>query len=191
MPTRDVPPDPHLHAAVLHRGLHALDRMERDSTRDRLAVVADLVAQGLDLPGWSAFSDEPAGQPHLVHRHMLRPVTPPDAEFDLRLGPVVDGFGLHANAMTGPAALQRRLASSEMAEILVVGGYAPDATRWVLEFYAEHDAPTLVPLLPVMYAMVQAALSFPHPARPARGASETARSLLLVQPKANGAGDAD
>jgi hypothetical protein len=184
--------DPHALAAVLHRSLHALDRMERDSTGDRLSVVADLIAQAVGLPGWSAFSDGSGAVPRLVLRHLLRPVTVPDEHFDVRLGPVVDGYGLHATATTGPHALRRRLESSGLCGILVVGGYAPDATRWVLECYADHEAPPLIPLLPTLYATVQAALSFPQSARPAPEVPGGGlRRLSLVDSEAHRASDAE
>lgn len=188
-------PGPQALAAVAHRSLHALDRMERDSTGDRLAVVADLVAHAVGLPGWSAFSDgHGAGAAaDLVLRHLLRPGTVAGESFDVRLGPLVDGFGQHATPTSGPEALRDRLAGTELTEILLIGGYAPDATRWVLECYADRESPSLEPLLPVMYTLVQAALSFPQSARPARGEQDGGllSDLALVDSKANRARHAE
>lgn len=190
MSADETPLDPHTLTAVLHRSLHALDRMERDSTAARLPVVADLVAQAVGLPGWSAFSDGADGVPRLVLRHLLRPIAVPSPHFPVRLGPVVGSFGLHASAISGPYALRRRVEGSGVCEILVVGGYAPDATRWVLECYADPEAPQLLALLPTLYAVVQAALSFPQAARPSAQGLRGARHLALVDSKTYRASDA-
>lgn len=172
--------DPYALAAVMHRSLHALDRMERDVTADRLTVVADLVTQALGLPGWSAFSAGAGVVPQMVLRHLLRRTDPPPERFEVRLGPVIDGFGLHATRTAGPHALRRRVENSGLREILVVGGYAPDATRWVLECYEDRADSPLESALPAVYAVVQAVLSFPQPSRPTRiDLPDTGRHLLI------------
>lgn len=189
MSADETPLDPRTLTAVLYRSLHALDRMERDTTAARLPVVADLVAHAVGLPGWSVFSDGSDGVPRLVLRHLLRPVAVPSERLPVRLGPMVGSFGLHASATTGPRELRHRVVGSGVCEILVAGGYAPDATRWVLECYADPEAPQLLALLPTLYAVVQAALSFPQAARPSAQSHGT-RHLALVDPKADSASDA-
>lgn len=167
-PVEESPWDPYALASLVHRCFHLLDRMERDSTGDRLTAVADLVARSAGMPGWSAFSDRSGDSPRLVLRHLLRPVQVPEEPFGLSLETVAEGYGMHATATAGTLALQRRRESSGIRELLVVGGYAQDAARWAVEFYADDAAPELVPMLPTLYAVVQAALSFPEPARASR-----------------------
>lgn len=178
-PVEKLPWDPYELTSMVHRSLHLLDRMERDSTGDRLTAVADLVMRSAGIPGWSAFNDRAGDSPRLVLRHLMRPVLVPDGVFELPLGPVVEGFGIHANATSGSHALQRRRERTGIREILVVGGYAPDAARWVVEFYADDAAPDLVPMLPALYAVVQAALSFPEPARPRRERDPRSNGLAM------------
>lgn len=74
--------------------------------------------------------------------------------------------------------------------MLVVGGYAPDASRWVVEFYGDDVEHGLVPLLPTLYSGVQAALSFPQATR-ARQEIWPGGGASAVDAEPHGSGDAD
>lgn len=187
--------DPCAIAEALHRCLHALDRVEHDSSGDRLAVVADLMAGEIGLMGWSTFCDGQGPGLRLAARHLLRPGAVPGDLLDGRIEELVEGWGICASRTSGPPFLRARALRSELTEILIVGGYAPDAGRWVLECYSDHDAPPLVGLLPAMYAVVQAALGFPqaplglHRRAPdlVPAVERGSRQLALVGPRTRGA----
>ncbi|BDZ59071.1 hypothetical protein [Barrientosiimonas endolithica] len=181
--------DPRAFAEVAYRVLHDLDGMERDSTRMRISAVAHALGRAVNASGWRAIRDDTAGT-RLELRFQARDAGPHHDD-GIPVSSVVDGVGLHVLMSDAPAGTRARFQGTSVREVLLVGGYDPDAVAWAVEFYGDQWSADLLEVLPMAYTLVQAALRFPGGNR----ASEFSDGLfdgppqrlsLVVEPEGEG-----
>ncbi|CAG7574085.1 hypothetical protein FB554_2253 [Barrientosiimonas humi] len=151
--------DPRAFAEVAYRVLHDLDSMERDSTRMRISAVAHALGRAVNASGWRAIRDDTAGT-RLELRFQARDAGPHHDD-GIPVSSVVDGVGLHVLMSDAPAGTRARFQGTSVREVLLVGGYDPDAVAWAVEFYGDQWSADLLEVLPMAYTLVQAALRFP------------------------------
>lgn len=165
----DLDVDPRALTVEMGKLLYVLDGMELESTEERLVTVARALGEVSRAALWSLYRvDQAAGYPAAVlarrqHRRPC-PVSVPD-DLDVELHEVVDDAGLIANRRSGPDRLRARLLRSGLREMLLLGGYGPDADQWVLEIGADDMSFNLLTLMPTFFPVVQAGLSYPRSAR--------------------------
>lgn len=149
---------------VLYRGLNHLDAAADSDLVDRLELVLALLTESANAAGWMVLQLDDAEQTRTSARRALPAaavVTDSIASGTGLIEAVTDSEGLRVESREAPCLL-----TAGLLEALVVGGYAPDARRVVVEIYADEATGSMRTWWPVVYALVQAALSFPRPANP-------------------------
>lgn len=171
-----------------------LDRMPDASTRARMALVARRLTLTVGAATWSVgvahggrlhdMSHPPASElvgatPRgVVLHHAASSV--PLARFPSRFR-ASEGGAFYADRCTGDEAERGELVARGHSAVVGAGGYDLDGRSWVVMVFAD-DARRLEHAMPVLTALVLAALSFPREAVVPRPEEDCVRAVLHAGP---------
>ena len=170
-----------------------LDRMSEASTRARMALVARRLTLTVGAATWSVgvahggLLHDVSGPPVSEHLgatsrgavlHATSSV--PLARFPSRFR-ASEGGAFYADRCTGDEAERGELVARGHSAVVGAGGYDLDGRSWVVMVFAD-DARRLEHAMPVLTALVLAALSFPREAVVPRPEEDCVRAVLHAGP---------